>query len=534
MTRKKITIIGAGMAGLTAGCYLQMNGFETEIFEKHSNAGGLCTSWERDGYTFDGSIQWVLGTRNGSVFYKIWSELLDIKHIDFVDHDVAVEIELKNHKDKNGDCVFHVYTYLNKFKTYLKDIAPEDEEIIDEMANAIRKIQSQPLPPMILKAPEIRSFKDKAGLWKKMPLINEITDWIGVSNYQFAARFKNPFVKEAFELLYDGEEHTILTMFTQLAYFDLQCVGYPVGGSKSFVKHVEDRYLELGGKINYSEPVMAVMLSNNRTMGIKTAFSKEVKSDAVISAADWKYTVFDLLDGQYVDNHMLGFFEEHTEQVLHSGVLISMGVEGNFDHLPHLIRFPIEYELETPDGTRYNRMELHVYNYDNELAGKGKTVMSVMLPTQRSDYWIRLRTEDYGRYAAEKKGLAQQVIDIIEGKFGGIRENIEVIDIATPATFQRFTNNWQGNIQGWFPPEELFSQPPFKKELPGLKGFYMIGHWMEPGEVLPTAVKTGREVAQLICKREGIAFHVERMSEVAMTKPVEESEGLVADNADPI
>ena len=36
---KKIAIIGAGIAGLSAGCYLQMNGYETEIFELHDKPG---------------------------------------------------------------------------------------------------------------------------------------------------------------------------------------------------------------------------------------------------------------------------------------------------------------------------------------------------------------------------------------------------------------------------------------------------------------------------------------------------------------
>lgn len=54
--KEKITvnIIGAGISGLTTGCYLQMNGFETRIYEKHSVPGGLCTSWEKNGFTIDG------------------------------------------------------------------------------------------------------------------------------------------------------------------------------------------------------------------------------------------------------------------------------------------------------------------------------------------------------------------------------------------------------------------------------------------------------------------------------------------------
>ena len=38
----KIIIIGGGIAGLACGCYLQMNGFQTEILEAGLLPGGLC------------------------------------------------------------------------------------------------------------------------------------------------------------------------------------------------------------------------------------------------------------------------------------------------------------------------------------------------------------------------------------------------------------------------------------------------------------------------------------------------------------
>ena len=50
---KKIAIIGAGIAGLSAGCYARMNGYEAEIYESHSIPGEFCTSWKRGEYTID-------------------------------------------------------------------------------------------------------------------------------------------------------------------------------------------------------------------------------------------------------------------------------------------------------------------------------------------------------------------------------------------------------------------------------------------------------------------------------------------------
>ena len=72
---KSVIIIGAGIAGLSAGCYLQMNGYRTQIFELHDKPGGLCASWKRNGYTIDGCIHWLLGARPGIDFYRFWEEL---------------------------------------------------------------------------------------------------------------------------------------------------------------------------------------------------------------------------------------------------------------------------------------------------------------------------------------------------------------------------------------------------------------------------------------------------------------------------
>ncbi|MGD2142872.1 MAG: NAD(P)/FAD-dependent oxidoreductase [Anaerolineae bacterium] len=84
---KSIIVIGAGLAGLSAGCYGQMNDYETQIFEMQSKPGGLCTSWKRKGYTFDACIHWVVGTKASSGFNRIWTELGALRGKQIVDHD---------------------------------------------------------------------------------------------------------------------------------------------------------------------------------------------------------------------------------------------------------------------------------------------------------------------------------------------------------------------------------------------------------------------------------------------------------------
>ncbi len=69
MAEKSIIIIGAGIAGLTAGIYGRLNGYKTSIFEMGIKPGGLCTAWERQGYIIDGCLHWLVGTSPKSSFY---------------------------------------------------------------------------------------------------------------------------------------------------------------------------------------------------------------------------------------------------------------------------------------------------------------------------------------------------------------------------------------------------------------------------------------------------------------------------------
>jgi protoporphyrinogen oxidase len=61
MAEKSMIIIGAGLAGLCTGCFSQMNGYKTQIYEMQNKLGGVCVSWKRNDYNFDYAVHNVLG-----------------------------------------------------------------------------------------------------------------------------------------------------------------------------------------------------------------------------------------------------------------------------------------------------------------------------------------------------------------------------------------------------------------------------------------------------------------------------------------
>jgi len=75
MANKSIIIIGAGLAGLSAGCYAQMNGYHAHIYENHDKPGGVAAWWERQGYLIDGGIHFLMGAKPGQPTHNMYREL---------------------------------------------------------------------------------------------------------------------------------------------------------------------------------------------------------------------------------------------------------------------------------------------------------------------------------------------------------------------------------------------------------------------------------------------------------------------------
>lgn len=55
---KKVVIIGAGFAGLSAACCLAHDGFDVTVLDRCDEVGGRCRSWVKDGFMFDMGPSW--------------------------------------------------------------------------------------------------------------------------------------------------------------------------------------------------------------------------------------------------------------------------------------------------------------------------------------------------------------------------------------------------------------------------------------------------------------------------------------------
>src|SRR5574341_1519039 len=68
-------IIGAGMGGLVCGCYLAKAGMKVLIAEQHHKPGGYCTSFKRQGFTFDAAAHSLGALRQGGIVRTVFNDL---------------------------------------------------------------------------------------------------------------------------------------------------------------------------------------------------------------------------------------------------------------------------------------------------------------------------------------------------------------------------------------------------------------------------------------------------------------------------
>ncbi len=499
MNNKKVIIIGAGISGLCAGSYLQMNGYDTEIFELHNVCGGLCTAWERKGYTFDFCIHWLVGSSPSDSFYFLWTELIDMKKLKFVDPDVFFQIE-----DSKGTTL-RIYTDVDKLEEEMKAVAPEDADLISDFIGGIRKFL--PFNMSLDKAPEVMNPIDGLKMMVKMfPYFKEFKKWERITAQEFASRCKNPLISRAIIEMFLPESSVFFLIMT-LVYMHKKSAGYPIGGSLNFAKLIAEKYLSLGGKLHYNSRVEKVIEENDCAKGVKLKDGQTHMADIVISAADGYSTIYEMLEGKYIDKRIQDYYsgESKTLKVFPSLVFVSIGVAKSFENEPSSLIFPLKKPIIVDDSISYENLSVRIFNFDPSLAPTGKTSLTVMFGTYNFQYWADLRKTDMQTYRKEKERIATEVIEALEERFGDIKSKVEVMNVSTPASIIRYTNNWRGSFEGWQPGPGTMMLP-MKKKLPGLKNFYLIGQWVQPGGGLPPALLSGRNVAQIICKKDGKKF----------------------------
>jgi phytoene dehydrogenase-like protein len=277
--------------------------------------------------------------------------------------------------------------------------------------------------------------------------------------------------------------------------------GAPLGGSQQVVFHMADLFRELGGEIHYKRRVTDLVLEHDRVTGIKFEDGSILKADSVIWAGDGHTLIYKILGGKYINEKIEQMYEKWIP--VKSMVHVMMGVNRDLSDQPHSAIFEVEDPI-TIAGREFRWLNMLHHCFDPSMAPAGKSAVEVWYATDY-EYWADLYMNK-AAYKAEKKRIADYSVQQLEKRMPGFASQVEVIDVPTPATYYRYTGNWKGSPDGWYvTPGNMREQEPLRS-LPGLDGLQMVGQWTAPFTGTVIAALSGRQVIQLMCKKEGRKF----------------------------
>lgn len=491
MSDPTLLIIGAGIGGLSTGCYARMNGYRTRILEMHDRPGGVCTAWSRKGYVFDGCLHNLAGTAPDSRFRSMWRELGVIPRLGVTGYRELVQVERPG-----GGAPLVLHTDLDRLEAHLKALSPADTRHIEALIADARWFAGFDLLGLALASPAERA-------WAVARAAPRLLKWGGTTLESYARRLADPFLRQALPtVIYDWPGQSMLMALYFLGRASVGDLGWARGGAQALADAMAERFRDLGGEIRFSARVTEIIVEDGRAVGVRLADGGEERADIVVSNASGAATIYGMLGGRHTSRAIDAYYAR-PEDRCEMGVHVSLGVARDLSAEPHAIVLPLVAPVEIAGEAR-TRLYVEPFGFDPTLALAGKGVLKVVLATSYRR-WEALAA-DPEAYKAEKARIAETVIGLLEPRFPGLKDQVEALDVATPVTTLRIT----GNGHGYKAPVTrmlgaILAGRRLSQTLPGLDGFYMVGQWAGiPG--VPMVAAMGRDVVRQICRRDGRRF----------------------------
>ncbi len=473
-----------------------MNGYRTSVFEMHTMPGGLCAAWKRKGYTFDISMHMVANSRYGP-FHRMWEELGVAPGCSFHYHRDLMRVE-------SGGKQLTVGLDRRELEQAMLALSPSDAKMTREFCRLF--YGRSMMGAATLKPAEHSGFGDTIRLIAALlPFAGTILKYSKSTIQDFAARFRDPFLRNAVRFIIDSPGWPMprfpLASIAGFADAGVANAGVPLGGSHQVVRGIADRVEQLGGNIHYRSRVTDIIVENDRAVGVRLEDGAEHRADTVIWAADGHHLIYDMLGGRYLNDAIRQVYD--TWMPVFPLVHVMIGVNRDLSDEPHRMLVEIDEPIRIADEDHRWLCVIH-HCFDPSMAPSGRSAVEVWYAT-RYDYWEAL-ARDRKPYDAEKERIARRTIAELDKRWPGFSSQVEVVDVPTPATYVRYTGNWRGSPDGWYVTPENMMGSSRLRMLPGLSNLYMAGQWTAPFTGTVIAALTGRQVVEIMCKRDRRRF----------------------------
>lgn len=157
--------------------------------------------------------------------------------------------------------------------------------------------------------------------------------------YEFAQQFKNSFLRKALSACFlplDAKLYTVGVLIFKLSFYNRKDVCWSIWGSLAFSNRIANKYISLDGKINYNSKVDRIIIKDNKAIGIRISNGSEFYADYILSTIDGYFTIFNLLQGNYINDKIKLLFDSNRN--LPTSIQVSLGINCDLSNESHNIR----------------------------------------------------------------------------------------------------------------------------------------------------------------------------------------------------
>jgi len=440
-----IIIIGGGLGGLSAGAYLSEKGVKFTLIEEQPNVGGYSVSFKRDEFIFDVALHAVPGGLPGQPFYNLITKLGLEDEITFLKLTNAFQVKL-------GDFEFLIPNDFNLFFNKLANKFPAEKTGIKSFKQDISKYALT----------YFSVVENDSTIWDiTTKFIPKIPNFINNSNIS-TDKYLNQFIND----------HKLKAILYQAAvFFGVPMKNFPAinfmimfyllfttgmftiqGGGQALTDALKNKIRENGSTIITGKRINKVNLENNLSYSVNTKDGSEYRTKVLISNINTPSLVHDLIGDLYFPSSYLSALNQLTPSLsilqMHLGLDCSVKDIGISNHI-HII-FPHE-NIDDIMSKQNNAQMIEGFSIlapgitDPRGEANIERIISIVGGVSGSK-WLELEMNDYQK---AKDECISQIISLIEKEYPKIKSHIKTIDLATPHTFSRYTNNPNGAILGF-------------------------------------------------------------------------------------
>ncbi|TAK89528.1 phytoene desaturase [Patescibacteria group bacterium] len=489
---KKVVIIGAGLGGLSAAIRLLAAGYQVELYEKESLAGGRAQLIEQDGYRFDIGPTLLMMTdvleQTFAVAGKNMGDYLELQQLD-PNYRIAFA-------DGSGMVLTSNLAELTKELAAIDPAAPQQfHRFFAKLAMMYRLGRDRYID---------KNFDSLFDFIDPVSGLNLLRHGGLRSLYGLVGSyFTDPRLRQAFSFqsMYLGvSPYDAPAIYAIIAYMETAGgIWYAKGGMHQVPRALAKLVGEMGGVIKLNAPVKRIVVESGRATGIELESGKRVKADIVISNADLSYTYNQLLTPlerpKMSDRRLSKLKQSYSAMLFYWGVNADVS---NLEH--HNVVFSQDYKANFDQVFNQNVLPENPAFYthvptktDPTVAPEGRHVVYTLVPVPNLTGKVD--------WAQAEKRLRQHVLTTLKQRFGvDLSRSIETEVVFGPHDFKTKYNLPDGAAfglthtlgqSGYFRPHNYVK---------GVSGLYLTGASTYPGSGVPMVLLSGKLVAERIMR----------------------------------